>query len=121
MGAQHGDLEERLQVHSREQYRLLLQGHLDERARRELRRTEVIGSDGVPRPRVENGHECGLTSVFGSVTVTRKAYRATPGATGDRSARTPPHAAARCPRRPAPHARKAVEERRGFCIRPMRW
>src|SRR5664279_2909773 len=45
MGTQHGDLEERLQVHSREQYRLLLQGHLDERARRELRRTEVIGSD----------------------------------------------------------------------------
>jgi hypothetical protein len=90
MGAQHGDLEERLQVHSREQYRLLLQGHLDERARRELRRTEVIGSDGVPRPRVENGHECGLTSVFGSVTVTRKAYRATPGATGGATAPTTP-------------------------------
>jgi hypothetical protein len=81
MSTGHGDLEERLQVHSREQYRLLLQGHLDERARRELRRAEVIGSDGVPRPRVENGHECGLTSMFGSVTVTRKAYRATPGAT----------------------------------------
>ena len=84
MSAGHGDLEERLQVHSRETYRLLLQGHLDERARRELRRAEVIGSDGVPRPRVENGHECGLTSVFGAVTVTRKAYRATPGATAPR-------------------------------------
>ena len=81
MGTGHGDLQERLQVHSREQYRLLLQGHLDERARRELRRAEVIGGDGVPRPRVENGHESGLTSVFGSVTVTRKVYRATPGAT----------------------------------------
>jgi hypothetical protein len=41
----------------------------------------VIGSDGVPRPRVENGHGSGLTSVSGSVTVTRKAYRAAPGAT----------------------------------------
>jgi hypothetical protein len=90
MGTGHGDLEERLQVHSREQYRLLLQGHLDERARRELRRADVIGSDGVPRPRVENGHECGLTSVFGSVTVTRKAYRATPGTT---TAPTTPDAA----------------------------
>ena len=81
MGTGHGDLQARLRVHFREQYRLLLQGRLDERARRELRRAEVIGSDGVPRPRVENGHECGLTSVFGAVTVTGKACRATPGAT----------------------------------------
>jgi hypothetical protein len=78
MATQHGELEDRLQVHSREQYRLLLQGHLDERARRELRRTGVTGSDGVPRPRVENGHQRGLTTVFGTVTVTRKAYRAVP-------------------------------------------
>jgi hypothetical protein len=79
MATQHGELEERLQVHSREQYRLLLQGHLDERARRERRRGGVTGSDGVPRPRVENGHQRGLTTVFGTVTVTRKAYRAVPG------------------------------------------
>ena len=77
--AGHGELEARLQVHSREQYRLLLQGHLDERARLELRRSGVTGSDGVLRPRVENGHRRGLTTVFGSVTVTRKAYRAVPG------------------------------------------
>jgi hypothetical protein len=38
----------------------------------------VTGSDGVTRPRVENGHHRGLTSVFGRVTVTRKAYRASP-------------------------------------------
>ena len=80
MGAGHGELEARLQVHSREQYRLLLQGHLEERARVETHRSDVTGSDGVPRPRVENGHRRGLTSVFGSVTVTRKAYRAVPGA-----------------------------------------
>lgn len=79
MATEHGDLEDRLQVHSREQYRLLLQGHLDERARRERRRPGVTGSDGVLRPRVENGHQRGLTTVFGTVTVTRKAYRAVPG------------------------------------------
>jgi hypothetical protein len=80
MGADHGVLEDRLQVHSREQYRLLMQGHLDERARREKRRGGVTGSDGVPRPRVENGHRRELMTVFGPVTVTRKAYRAVPGA-----------------------------------------
>ena len=79
MGAGHGELEARLQVHSREQYRLLLQGHLDERARLETRRSAVTGSDGVSRPRVENGHRRGLTTVFGTATVTRKAYRAVPG------------------------------------------
>jgi len=78
MGAGHGELEARLQVDAREQYRLLLQGHLDQRAARERRRGQVTGSDGVARPRVENGHRRGLVSVFGPVTVTRKAYRATP-------------------------------------------
>ena len=83
MGAGHGELEARLQVHSREQYRLLLQGHLDERARLEKRRSAVTGSDGVSRPRVENGHRRGLSTVFGPVAVTRKAYRAVPGAAAD--------------------------------------
>jgi hypothetical protein len=83
MGAGHGQLEARLQVHSREQYRLLLQGHLGERARLEKRRSAVTGSDGVSRPRVENGHRRGLTTVFGSVAVTRKAYRAVPGPAAD--------------------------------------
>jgi hypothetical protein len=78
MNAGHGELEARLATESREQYRLLLQGHLDERAARELRRRGVVGSDDVPRPRVEDGHRRGLVSVFGPVTVTRKAYRAKP-------------------------------------------
>jgi hypothetical protein len=78
MSAGHGEVEARLQVDAREQYRLLLQGHLDERAAREARRSGVTGSDEVPRPRVENGHTRGLVSVFGPVTVTRKAYRAAP-------------------------------------------
>src|SRR5664280_1924706 len=75
----HGDLEARLSVEGREEQRLLFQGHLEERAARETRRTGVTGSDGVARPRVEKDHQRPLTSVFGSVTVTRKAYRAAPG------------------------------------------
>ena len=94
MAAGHGVLEAHLQVDSRETYRLLLQGHLDERARREPRRLGVAGSDGVGRPRVENGHCRGLTSVFGPVTVTRKAYRATPDSTTADSSATPEGATA---------------------------
>jgi hypothetical protein len=50
MGSGHGELEDRLLAASREQYRLLLQGHLDERARRERRLGGVTGSDGVAGP-----------------------------------------------------------------------
>ena len=78
MSTGHGDLEAWLSVDGREQQRLLMQGHLNERAARETRRTGVTGSDGVTRPRVEKGHHRQLTSVFGTVTVTRKAYRAAP-------------------------------------------
>jgi hypothetical protein len=76
MAVGHGELEARLQVDSREQYRLLLQGHLDVRAAREPRRLEVIDGGGVTRRRVENGHTRALETMFGPVTVTRKAYRA---------------------------------------------
>src|SRR6266540_3933290 len=89
MGAGHGELEARLQVDAREQYRLLLQGHLDQRAARERRRGQVTGSDGVARPRVEDGHTRGLVSVFGPVTVTRKAYRATPVRPGEHAGTVP--------------------------------
>ena len=145
MGAGHGELEARLQVHSREQYRLLLQGHLDERARLEKRRSVVTGSDGVSRPRVENGHRRGLTTVFGPVAVTRKAYRAVPGTAADaaRAAGTAcPTASGALPgpasdlmpegtgtttgtatgtapeERRQKHRRR--QRRRGICIRPMR-
>ncbi|MGE5287371.1 MAG: ISKra4 family transposase [Micromonosporaceae bacterium] len=76
MGADHAELEDRLAVGSREQYRLLLQGHLDERAARERRRSGVTGVDAVARTRVEAGHQRALATVFGQVRVTRKAYRA---------------------------------------------
>jgi hypothetical protein len=82
LNAGHGELEARPQIDMREQYRLLLQGHLDARAAREPRRSGVAGSDEVPRSRVEDGHTRGLVSVFGLVTVTRKAYRAKPIRTG---------------------------------------
>ena len=73
----HGELEVRLQVDGRELLRRLLQDHLDLRAGREVRHAEVVGADGVARRAVESGHTRGLRTVFGEVTVTRKAYRKT--------------------------------------------
>ena len=123
VGAGHGELEARLQVHSREQYRLLLQGHLDERARLEQRRSAVTGSEGVSRPRVENGHRRGLTTVFGPVAVTRKAYRAVPGTAADTGAAVDTGAAAAgaaCPTAsgalPAPPAAELMPEVTGTTL-----
>ena len=141
MGAGHGELEARLQVHSREQFRLLLQGHLDERARLEKRRSAVTGSDGVSRPRVENGHRRGLSTVFGPATVIRKAYRAVAGTTAGEVGSACPTTSDALPG-PAPdlmvtaparqptrrHQQRRHQQRgpmqrgrhRGICIRPMR-
>jgi hypothetical protein len=76
MGAQHSVLEERLEGLARENYRLLYQAHLDERAVREVRLQGVVGADAVTRTRVEVAHERDLDTVFGTVVVARKAYRA---------------------------------------------
>ena len=75
VGLTHGELEERLTVKGRELLRRLLQDHLDLRAQREMRVEKVVGADGVVRSSVEDGHGRGLRSVFGTVTVTRLAYR----------------------------------------------
>ncbi len=75
----HAELEEQLGARGRELLRRLFQDHLDLRAAREQRRTDVAGPDGVPRTRTETGHARPLATVFGPVTVTRMAYRA-PGA-----------------------------------------
>jgi hypothetical protein len=72
----HAELEAWLQADAREVFRLLLQGHLDLRAARETRRSQVTGADGVTRSRAETGHQRGLATVFGPVRVTRMAYRA---------------------------------------------
>ena len=71
----HGELESRLQVDGRELLRRLYQDHLVLRAAREVSLDEVTGADGVVRRSVEKGHARGLRTVFGEVTVTRKAYR----------------------------------------------
>lgn len=73
--ASHGELEDRLQVQSRELFRRLYQDHLDLRATRE-RRVEVVSADGTARSRAENGHTRELSTVFGQVQVARIAYRA---------------------------------------------
>ncbi|MGH3903936.1 MAG: ISKra4 family transposase [Pseudonocardiaceae bacterium] len=76
----HAQLEDQLTERSRELMRSLFQDHLDLRASREARRPEgVTGADGVGRARAEKGHQRDLATVFGTVTVTRIAYRA-PGA-----------------------------------------
>lgn len=72
----HAELEDRLQVQSRELFRRLYQDHLDLRATRE-QRVAVLGADGAARRRVETGHTRALTTVFGTVQVARIAYRAT--------------------------------------------
>jgi len=71
----HAELEDLLTARSRELMRTLMQDHLDLRAAREQRRQDVAGRDGVVRTRVEKGHQRQLAGVFGSVSVTRMAYR----------------------------------------------
>jgi hypothetical protein len=74
----HDQLEELIGTRGREVQRQLLQDHLDLRAIREQEALPAKGEarrvDG--RGRVEHGHERGLATVFGTVTVRRLAYRA---------------------------------------------
>jgi len=72
---EHGALEERLEVSSRELFRRQLQDHLDLRAMQEARVEDVVDAAGIPRASVEEGHQRGLLSVFGKVSVERLAYR----------------------------------------------
>ena len=71
----HAAMEDQLTVLSRELVRVLHQDSLDLRAAREKRREPVTGSDQVTRGIVEPGHDRGLATVFGQVTVNRIAYR----------------------------------------------
>lgn len=80
----HDRLEDLLAEQGRELQRLLLQAHLDLRAEREHRAAErfrgtgagITGADGRIRRRLESGHHRLLATVFGTVTVTRCAWRA---------------------------------------------
>jgi hypothetical protein len=78
------ELEDLLAERGREVQRQLLQDHLDLRAAREEqaiqeRRVPAMGADGITRNRVETGHHRLLATLFGTVQVTRCAWRR-PGA-----------------------------------------
>jgi hypothetical protein len=72
----HDQLEDMISTRGLEVMRQMLQDHLDLRSIREPQLREVVDAADVPHRRVEPGHERLLTTVFGTVTVTRIAYRA---------------------------------------------
>jgi hypothetical protein len=72
----HGQLEDLIQAQGREVMRQLLQDRMDLRSIREPKLTEAMGSDQKARRRIEPVHERLLATLFGTVTVTRIAYRA---------------------------------------------
>ena len=72
----HAELEDHLQVESREVFRQLLQDHLDLRAQREPKLAGVVDADQVPHHTVEARRARTLATVFGDVRVERLAYRA---------------------------------------------
>ncbi|MER5549108.1 ISKra4 family transposase [Streptomyces sp. NPDC002589] len=77
----HAELEEHLDAAGRELLRLLLQDHLDLRARQEEHQVRagadpaVTGPEGRARPWREAGHSRWLATMFGTVRVTRIAHR----------------------------------------------
>src|SRR5215212_7369313 len=66
-GLTHAELEDHLQVASREVFCQLLQDHLDLRAQREPKLAEVVGADQVSRRTIEAGRARTLATVFGDV------------------------------------------------------
>ena len=72
----HGQLEDKIGTRGLEVMRQMLQDHLDLRSIHEPQREEVVDAEQVAHRRIEPGHERLLTTVFGTVTVTRIAYRA---------------------------------------------
>ena len=72
---EHAELEARLAADMREVIRQLFQDHLDLRAKNEERRGDVVAAGGAPHRAVEADHERPLSTIFGSVTVRRLAYR----------------------------------------------
>jgi hypothetical protein len=81
LGLPHQEVEEQAAAGGREVARLLLQGHLDLRARREETALSALDAAGRARlgggrTRLEPGHRRELATVVGTVTVTRCALRA---------------------------------------------
>ena len=81
-GWTHDQLEDHLETDGRELLRLLFQEHLDLRALREQHAVTqgasipVVDADGACHRKVEQGHVRHLATVFGTVRVTRCAWRA---------------------------------------------
>ncbi|MGB8379626.1 MAG: hypothetical protein WCG47_00030 [Dermatophilaceae bacterium] len=73
-GLTHAQLEEQLDRRGRELLRRMYQGQLDLRALRE-RRAQVTDAEGVRHGAVETDHVRPLSTLFGTVEVTRFAYR----------------------------------------------
>ena len=71
----HGEREKAIGDEGRELQRRLLQATFDIDAAREERAAGVTSAAGIRHGIVEEGHGRGVTSVFGPVRVTRKAYR----------------------------------------------
>jgi hypothetical protein len=71
----HGERETVIGQEGRELQRRLLQATFDLDAAREQRAEDVTSAAGIRHGIVEEGHGRGVTSVFGPVRVTRKAYR----------------------------------------------
>jgi hypothetical protein len=67
---EHGDVEERVAGDGLEILRQLVQVHFDVRARDEVRKESVTGSDGVRNHRRE-GCKRSLETLFGDITVIR--------------------------------------------------
>jgi hypothetical protein len=80
------ELEDLLDARGREVILQLLQDHYDLRASREEQRARehrapATGTDGITRTRLETGHGRALATLFGTVKITRCAWRK-PGAPG---------------------------------------
>jgi hypothetical protein len=118
----HAELEEVLDLRGRELLRRLYQDHLELRRLREERAVgahpaAVTGPDGVIRRAVETGHRRLLSTVFGTVTVGRCAWRAK----GQRNV-YPADAALRLPRGRHSHGlrRLAAQGGGGWLVRGRR-
>jgi hypothetical protein len=74
-GLDHAGLEAQIAVRLRDVARQVLQDHLDLRAQREERLSEVVDADGVARSRAQAGRDRGLATIFGEVVVGRIGYR----------------------------------------------
>lgn len=73
---EHDQVEALIKKDGTEVMRLLLQGHLNERCKREGRKEAVEGADGILRTHCRENCERNLMTEFGQVVVRRKGYSA---------------------------------------------